>query len=147
MSPKDRLSDPVLRLSFQLNGWLLAGFAVLVSTLITLGGEERWRGEPFQIAMQLPGAPETWGWSLGTFGITLSAGFLLEYTRFKECSRMLVGAGATFCGLWCFSLGTTFLCQLLIDGTQVSNLGFVIWFFIGIWYLLRACVNLKILQL
>ena len=155
--PQHRVEDPVLKLVFQIAGWVLSVFAVTVSMLIVLGGQDRWQGEPFQTAMELPGAPETWGWILFAFSTVLTAGMSLDViadnvdalrhnARVEELSRKLVGSGCTFCGIWCFAIGTTFAWQLFTDGEEVSNLGFAVWYFTGIWYLLRAAVNLKILQ-
>lgn len=160
MNPsRERVPDPVLRKVFQISGWVLASFAFATSGAILLGGRERWEGEPFRVAMQVPGAPEMWGWALFVCGCLLLAGMLFDFLSrregllrissahsLQEASRQLVVAGCTFCSAWCFAIGTTFFWQLLIDGNQVGNLEGLAWCFAGIWYLLRACCNLKALQ-
>lgn len=71
--PNSRINVGVMRAAADIIGWVLAVFAVLVGLLILLGGPERWQAAAYKTAMELPGAPATWGW------IILFAGVLLTF--------------------------------------------------------------------
>lgn len=156
MRSVDRLGEAVLRKVFETFSWILAFFAIIVGVSIIAGGDDRWAGEELHLAMNFPGAPDTWGWMIFGFGSLFTAGLCMDIlidklkdefeNDIEEYSRIVIGLGSAGCSIWAFALGTTFLAQLIVDSDQVSNLGFPVWYFIGILYLLRAIANLHVLQ-
>lgn len=90
----------------QTMGRLLATFAVLQGIFIIIGGSERWSGPGFATALQLPGAPPSWGAILLLCGVSAIVGSF-------RCKPILV-AVSHFCGAgWSVFFAFTFVLTAL----------------------------------
>lgn len=137
--PNRRINVGVMRAAADIIGWVLAVFAVLVGLLILLGGPERWQAAAYKTAMELPGAPATWGW------IILFAGVLLTFGNLVV-SRQSIIVSCGVAALWCTFFAITFGAQLFRDPEGVGNLGPAVWGFIAIIYLLHAAAHSRRLR-
>lgn len=73
---------------------LVSTFAVLQGSLIILGGKDRWSSPGYAVAMQVPGAPATWGVALALIGAVTILFSFTHHMRLTASSLFL------FC-FWC----------------------------------------------
>jgi hypothetical protein len=77
----------------------MATYAIFQGVVICLGGSERWRGAALAVAMQVPGAPATWGVALAIFGVLALGGTFLVKMHLTSGSLWLIGAWCMFFAL------------------------------------------------
>jgi hypothetical protein len=58
--------------------WAFVIYSLVQGSGILLGGSVRWGSPAFTYLRQLPYAPDSWGWALILFGMTLGAASLLR---------------------------------------------------------------------
>lgn len=75
---------------------LFATYAILQGAAIIVGGRDRWRGPSFATALEVPGAPESWGWALGVFGAVALYGTFRSLMATTALAMFLVGVWSTF---------------------------------------------------
>lgn len=93
---------------------LVATYAVIQGILIVTGGPKRWSSPGLAVAMSVPGAPASWGISLGIFGlITMCATFTYR--------QMLVAVGVFMIGVWCFFFCTASLLSVIRTPTTATT--------------------------
>ncbi|MFE2994988.1 hypothetical protein ACFXG4_08255 [Nocardia sp. NPDC059246] len=83
----------------RLTALALLVFAVVYGVITIVGGESRWSAPAYEVALQVPGAPESWGAVLLGAAVMGSLGFA---TR----TLVLVMVGFAGCAAWstCFAL-------------------------------------------
>lgn len=99
MASTSRLDPDLSRWVVQALTRLLATYAIVQGFVICIGGSERWRGAALAVAMQVPGAPATWGVALGIFGALALAGTFIVRMQLTSASLWLVGAWCMFFAL------------------------------------------------
>lgn len=76
-------------------------YAVVVGLAILVGGQERFAGLSYQVALDTPGAPASWGvWSL-IAGLGILVGSLFAKPR-------VIGAGAVVGAMWALLFAVAF---------------------------------------
>lgn len=93
--------------------WALSLWAVYYGLVTILGGAARWSSPAYETALQVPGAPESWGIVLLLAGITSIIGWLAK-------NRILLIAGNGLAFFWTFG----FAISLLITLAQSPTVGF-----------------------
>ena len=79
-------------------------FAIVYGTVVIAGGAERWSAPQFRTALMVPGAPESWGIVLVTFGtVSLIATFVGRAAT--------AGIGSATIGFWWTLLASAFLVE------------------------------------
>lgn len=71
-------------------------FAVIVGILILVGGEQRFGGRSYAIALTYPGAPASWGYIALFSGVAGMLASLLGYIRWVWWSLMLLAIWSLF---------------------------------------------------
>lgn len=79
----------------------LAMVMILLGVVIILGGPKRFGGLSYSFALDIPGAPWSWG------SLALIAGAALLVGTFITDNRM-VALGGFACGFWCLFFAITF---------------------------------------
>lgn len=99
-------------------------FAVVYGLVTIVGGDERWSSPAYASAMQVPGAPESWG-------AVLLGGGLLGLLGFAVRALPVVLVGFSVCAVWsaCFALSIGLAAW---TNPGVGWGGVVTWFFLGL---------------
>lgn len=74
--------------------------AIILGIIIIQGGAARWRDRIFEVALQFPGAPQSWGALIVVFGLVALVGSLCG-------RRKIVATGLYLCAVWTLALGST----------------------------------------
>lgn len=106
-----------------------ATFAILVGIATIGGGRNRWSAEAYETALEVPGAPATWGVVILLFGSLMMFGALTAH-------RATLMTGALGCGFWCMFFGVTFLFGTYTN-PRVGPLGTIIWGTFAVLFLMR----------
>lgn len=101
-APELVLNPRIAQWTVQSAARLLATFAVVQGVAILIGGAIRWSAPAFRVALQLPGAPASWGLALLLSGALALAGSLLRGRR-----TTVVGMYAI--AVWCGFFALAFL--------------------------------------
>jgi hypothetical protein len=72
---------------------LVATYAFIVGVAILLGGPQRFAGLSYQVAINTPGAPESWGLSIIAGGVLMLVGTFIARSR-------LIAIGALIGAIW-----------------------------------------------
>lgn len=129
------LPDEHYRL-YRRNGWALTWLAIAFGATIigthVESGRHRWASRTWQIALQVPGSPATWG------AVILAGGVLLCYGLVRNNGRA-VRAGMMTGFLWFCALTATalaaFLDDLLDDVPDTVNpLAAISWLYLAWMY-------------
>lgn len=124
---------------------MLAGFQVLIGSLILVGGPQRWEAPAWHTALKVWGAPYSIGWAGFAIGVALCVAVALPLAfpppisaGVKRVRRdiLLVASGA--CAMWWWSLATMFGIQLAVNSDGVGNLGPPLFTVIGSLFIIRA---------
>jgi hypothetical protein len=108
------LPDELSRWSVQALTRLFATYAIAQGVIIVMGGAERWRGAALAVAMQVPGAPATWGIALGVFGVLALGGTFLVRLRLTALALWLIGA-------WCMFFAISQLLVVVNEPTAATT--------------------------
>jgi hypothetical protein len=111
--------------------WTLQGlarltgtWAVVIGVSILFGGERRFSGPSYTYALQLPGAPPSWG-------VWILVGGLLVVAASLQGQRVMLFAALLVCALWSLSFATcTFLS--LLDINDAGGTGTPTYLYIGV---------------
>lgn len=122
-----------------LTAYLYAAFDVLAGVFIILGGRKSWSAPAYHTALQVPGAPASWGSALLLFGVALLLGLMLG-------NRPTIVIASALSALWCWFFAITFGYTLAVTPEGVGNLGPLIWGFIGTLFIVRAVAFSRWLQ-
>ena len=117
---------------------LAIGFATII------GGEVRWAGEAFQVALQAPGTIYTWGIALIVYTLVFSVGAFQQYRdeiRGVERRHWFLIVGALLCSTWNFALAYCQLTQMSIDPTEISWNGPIVWLWLAFTWVLKAAIE------
>lgn len=104
-------------------------FAVVLGLIIALGHRDAWSGVDFHNALQVPGAPESWGWALTALGLCVIVGKV----AFRR-NRLLLLIGLAGCGVWCMFFALAFLSEF-VDTHEVGLAETVTYLFLSALYL------------
>lgn len=96
MASTRRLDPDLSRWVVQALTRLLASYAIVQGFVIIIGGPRRWGSPTLAVAMQVPGAPATWGIVLMVFGAFALLGTFTVQLRLVAWSIGLVGAWCMF---------------------------------------------------
>jgi hypothetical protein len=96
MASTQRLDPELSRWVVQAMARLLATYAIIQGVVIVTGGAQRWGSPALAIALQVPGAPATWGVVLGTCGAIALGGTFLVNMRLTAAALWLIGAWCMF---------------------------------------------------
>lgn len=107
----DVIDQAILLLSrllvmMRMSSYILSMYAMVQGLLIVLGGDHRFSQQGYRYAMMVIGAPSSWGWVLGIFG-------LLSFISLRNRMYTSAMVGMTGCALWSFSFGGSFLIAAL----------------------------------
>jgi hypothetical protein len=117
---------------------LYAALAIGLGVLTIVGGEDRWSAPGYKTALMFPGAPESWGVAILTFGVMLLAGMLLKWPA-------LVAAASLLCGMWCIFFAVTFTIEAQANH-QVGLIGAWTFSVVGVLYLVRFVMHWRRFQ-
>ncbi|WP_280224913.1 hypothetical protein [Nocardia farcinica] len=122
--------DPAVARSFtRLTALAFLAFGAVHGLLTVLGGQARWSAPAYEVALQIPGAPESWG-------AVLLAASLLGLIGCAARLLPVIMAGFAGCAVWatCFAL-----CVGIVAARNpgVGWGGVVTWTFLAIMY--AAC--------
>lgn len=137
MAPRvnPHIADGVIALT----AYIYAAFDIAAGVLIVLGGRKSWAAPAYHTALQLPGAPASWGIALLAFGVVMFLGLILGH-------RPAIVIGSALSALWCWFFAITFGYTLFVTPAGVGNLGPLIWGFIGTLFIVRAVAFSRWLQ-
>lgn len=110
-------------------GYIYAAFAILVGLGTIVGGATRWRAAAYRTALQVPGAPESWGAALLIAGVLLLVGTIFA-------TRSLIVTGALSCALWCLFFGVSIAIETW-SNPAVGFTGPLVWMTFGALYTVR----------
>lgn len=109
-------------------------FAVALGVAIVVGHREAWSGPEYNTALQVPGAPESWGWVLAALGLFI----IIGKWAFSH-SRKLLLVGLVGCGLWYTFFALAFLdAHLSIPGAGPGQA--ITYLFIALLYFYRFAI-------
>lgn len=91
-----------LLITMRMAAYVFACYAILQGALIIVGGEKRFTALGYDAAMQVPGAPEIWGFSIGLAGI-------LAFIGVKNRMYLLGGLGMLIAAIWSLMFSMAFL--------------------------------------
>lgn len=94
MEPQLKIDPGLAEWAVQAIGRLLATFAILQGVNILATGDKRWTGGSFEYALNLPGAPESWG-------LTLLLTGLVALLATLSGKRRAVVVGQVGIAAWC----------------------------------------------
>lgn len=86
----------------RLSGFVMATYAILIGTLIVMGGPARFTAVGYVTAMLVPGAPASWGIAMLIFGCFAFYGLKTRKYRLGMVSMFMAG-------VWSFAFGGAFL--------------------------------------
>lgn len=90
-------------------GAILAGYALIQALILVFASKERFSAPGWTTAMQIPGAPQTWGVFLGLSGITMAYGMIK--------GKWQTAAWAAFAiSIWSMFFAITFLISSIQNG-------------------------------
>lgn len=88
----------------------VGAYAMVQGVAIVLGGRERWSGPSFVRALQLPGAPASWGWILALLGLlVLASTFAWTQAGVRPLSFRAVALGLFGISAWSMFFALTFV--------------------------------------
>lgn len=108
MATTSKLEPNLARWVIQALARLLATYALVQGVVIVMGGAQRWRGSALAIAMQVPGAPATWGIALGICGALALLGTF-------RARMLLTSAALSLIGAWCMFFAISQLIVVVRD--------------------------------
>lgn len=112
--------------------------AILAGVAIVLGGRGRWAAHDYDTALLIPGAPESWGYTLTTLGALMLFGLMRGH-------RKLVMTASWGCALWCWFFAVSVTVEV-IQNPGVGYLGPVMWGTFGTLFIFRAMLHRKVFQ-
>lgn len=90
-----------LLITMRMSALVMASYAILQGILIIVGGPDRFAALGYSAAMQLPGAPESWGVAILLAGVTAFWGV-------KTRTYRLGGLGMLLAALWSLMFAIAF---------------------------------------
>ena len=114
MGHEQRLNQQISQWTVQALTRLLATFAILQGVGIVLGGPTRWVGPAFALALSVPGAPATWGITLGALGAVALAGTF-------SARHSLTGLACVAIGAWSLFFAGSFLITAQCSSTAATT--------------------------
>lgn len=131
-----RLSNWELREQEHYTTLVLIALSLLIGVVTVIGGSIRWSAQAYQSALQVPGAPESWGIAL--FIAAVMAGFgYISSGRDGALATTLFVVGMFLMGLWYLFFGIAFVIQA-ITTEVVSYNGTILNFALALMYVIRA---------
>lgn len=122
---------------------LLIIFGVLLGIITVVSNARRWSAPAYQVALEVPGAPESWGWTLLFLGLITLYGYLnsrksqIYGTVEIRYGFFALTVGMFAMGVWCLFFGITFLLQFFGNNTVSAN-GALINTVLAILYIQRS---------
>jgi len=105
----------VMALGMRMIGAVLALYAITQAVILIFAGKDRFSAPGWTVAMQIPGAPHSWGVVLGLAGLVLATAVAKEHWR--------VASWAAFgAGVWSMFFAVTFYLSAMNSG-QASLTG------------------------
>jgi hypothetical protein len=91
-------------------GGIMAGYCLVLGAVLTFADKDRFTSAGWSTAMQIPGAPHSWGIILGLCGAVMSYGILRRH--------WVLASYAAFCaGTWSMFFAVTFVISAVNYGT------------------------------
>lgn len=114
-------------------------FGVVLGLLTILGRAQRWSAPAYKTALEVPGAPESWGWTLLVLSIAAAVGYWYSHSFVGgfRYGLYLLTAGLFLMGMWCLFFGIAFLMQFAGNNTVSAN-GALINTVLAILYIQRS---------
>lgn len=81
--------------------YIMSFYGVVMSFVIIIGGPDRFSAIGYSTAMQIPGAPPVWGW-------TLLFSSILAITGIRTAVWPITTAGMALCGVWSMFFAISF---------------------------------------
>lgn len=81
--------------------FVMALLAIGLGIAILLGGISRFSGISYSVALSLPGAPASWGWTILVAGLVVITGIVVG-------RPLITGAGMALGAFWCFLFAGAF---------------------------------------
>jgi hypothetical protein len=144
---RDHVMHGGLRGSNDLYNVLYIAFAYGEATFLTLGGPNRWQGEQFSVARQIPWSPYSWAAALAICITVMAAGVMMRDDRDEDKQSIrgwLIVLGAMGCSAWCAFYAYCIWQAGLIYPTQVSLNGPFTWSFFAFWYMIKVGQHLEL---
>lgn len=116
-------------------------FAWGQSASLIASGSERWQGEQFSYAREIPYSPHSWAIALLTFSCILAIGFTLHDTGDPHALTAwgwFIVIGALGCAMWCAYYSWCFYQSGQDFPDQVSYSGTYLWACFALWYMLKV---------
>lgn len=138
-----RVGDADLRSSEHGTVIVLMVLSFSLGFVTIIGHAQRWVAPAYEVALQVPGAPESWGWALIILSWIASLGYWHSEFTFdvgKHCvalGKLALIVGMFLVGMWFLFFGLSFLLQFIQNSTVSAN-GALINFIISILYIQRS---------
>lgn len=131
----ERVVDPHVAQWFVRTATLLfAAYAVFVGIAILVGGEQRWAGVSYQVALHTPGAPASWGFTILAAGCCVGLGAVTGRTR-------LTALGGLIGCIWATLFAVSFFVTSM-QFPEANNTAFPAYAGIAVIFALIGGVNL-----
>lgn len=122
---------------------LLIAFGIVLGIITVVSNARRWSAPAYHIALEVPGAPASWGLTLLVIGLIAAYGYwnshkfaVVGNKEIRYGFYALTG-GLFLMGIWCLFLGITFFLQFMGNNT-VSADGALVTVLLTILYIQRA---------
>lgn len=118
---------------------LLIIFGIALGFVTIAGHAQRWSAPAYQVALEVPGAPESWGWALFVTSIVALFGYYNSHVTIGAVrfGFYCLTVGLFMMGIWCLFFGVAFLLQFIGNNTVSAN-GALINAVLSILYIQRA---------
>lgn len=113
--------------------WVLGVYGIVQGLLIIMSRPDRWRGPSFTTLNDLPGAPDSWGWSVMLFGLLILVGSATHRWRLK-------GLGLILLSSWSFVFAAGLFYATTVQPTAPTT-GGPTYTLLGVWTALLTLVD------
>ena len=113
---------------------LFGMYAIFVGGQIYIGGEQRWAGVSYQVALHTPGAPWTWAVTIAISGVLILVGAIIGRPRW-------VALGGLIGSIWGWLFAVSFFITML-QYPEANNTAFPAYAGIAVMFALIGGVNL-----
>lgn len=143
---RDRVPNGKLRGTVDLYNMLYVGFPLGEAAFLIVGGPDRWQGEQYSVARQVPGSPYSWAAVLILGALLLAVGLLIADERDEDRRSLrayLIVAGALTLASWCVYYAYCLFQAGQDYPSQVSLTGPFLWGFLSLWYVVKVGQHLE----
>lgn len=133
------LVDADIRTSEHGTTILIISFGIALGLITIIGHAQRWSAPAYKVALEVPGAPESWGWTMLILGLVTFLGYWKSHIIIGDfrAGLYMLTAGLFMMGMWCLFFGIAFLLQFVGNNTVSAN-GALINTVLAILYIQRA---------